>query len=731
MRKKNKMDGSRPFVLRLTHSALRTPHSAFLLAYSTLALAFTWPLVTMRDTVMGDGKDDWQEVWEMWWMDRALRAGSTPYHFSTLYAPGGATNFLHSLNPIEILISLPVVWTLGPIAADNVACWLAIIVTAMGGYLLGRDVTGSHAAGFVAGLALGFAPHQMAQLLGHMDVASIQFFVLGVWCLYRSFGTPGTKGVVWALWGAVGVAASALSHPYSFISAVIVMLFMGVCWTVTRAGSGPAWQPLAKSLLAVGVGVAVVGPFLAAQARQTSGPDAPRRRELTPESVRAEREYYSADLLAYVVPSPFHPIWGKSSLQTMKPITGGLSEQVVFPGFTVIALALVGVLSPRTRRKAFFWLLLVLLGLAMSFGPSLHIAGTRTDFELPLQALFYALPGTEFVRVPARFSIILLLGLSVCAALGAHALWSSRIVGRRLRYLLVAGFPLLIMFEFFSAPYPTSTLKVEAWWDKVPVDRANYAAVLEVPFDRAEAGPLKWQLVSGLPLAGGYLSRQPVYPLSSGVPPFTDFGLNRYYEPPLFDRAKETRCAPLPGEATYPDVMRLAKVRYIVLHLNQLAPDDPRIAMAARVVARPPVYTSPTLTVYDTGGGEPSAGLFGTVEDTEDWYPPEGGSYRWATRSLARLQVWSGSEQDVNLRFKLTSFPDSRTVTVSLGDKVLARESVPPEGRVFDLNWRAPRGFSTILLSADGPQVRPASIGGGNDKRPLTMSIGECSYATR
>src|SRR5437879_5277240 len=88
---------------RITHHVSRfTFHSSLVFViYLLTALAFTWPLATrVSDTILGGGGDGWQETWEMWWMNRAIQAGSTPYHFSTLYAPDGATNFLHSLNPI-------------------------------------------------------------------------------------------------------------------------------------------------------------------------------------------------------------------------------------------------------------------------------------------------------------------------------------------------------------------------------------------------------------------------------------------------------------------------------------------------------------------------------------------------------------------------------------------------------------------------------------------------------
>jgi hypothetical protein len=69
--------------------------------YTLLALIFTWPLpVVAAHAVMGDGADAWQVTWDLWWVNRALLTGQTPYHFSTLYAPDGATNYLHLLNSV-------------------------------------------------------------------------------------------------------------------------------------------------------------------------------------------------------------------------------------------------------------------------------------------------------------------------------------------------------------------------------------------------------------------------------------------------------------------------------------------------------------------------------------------------------------------------------------------------------------------------------------------------------
>jgi len=705
--------------------------------YVALALAFTWPVVSVVATAtMGDGSDGWQESWEMWWLNRAIQTGSMPYHFSTLYAPYGATNYLHSFNPIENVLTLPVQWAFGPIAAYNTACWMAIFLTAFGAYLLGRDVTGNRAAGFVAGLILGFAPHQMAQLLGHMDVASIQFYVLGVWCLYRSFSST-DRSLAWALWSGACLAASALSHPYSLIYGLITLPLMGAAWSIRRfvdgRGDAPGdrpirrrLQPALNALIALTVGLAVVSPLLIAMARQLTGHEAPRRRDI-PAEVIEEREGFSADLMAYAMPSPYNPLWGAASKRAAGVTTEGV-EKVVFPGYVAMALGLVGAFARSTRRRAAFWALLGVTGLLLSLGPTLHVWGVSTFSPMPA-TLFYFLPGSFTVRVPARFSVMLLLGLCICSALGTLALLRSRAF-RRLRLPTFAAILLLIGLEFLPVPYPTAPFVVERWFDKV-AGASERTAVLDVPFEPGYSRPLMWQMASGMPLAGGYLSRQPVDPLSGGAPPFPEFGLNRPPQIDIYDRAVDNLCRPLPDRSSYLDVMRLAGVRFLVLHLDALDQSDPRINMAAELFPTPPVYRSDTLMVYDAGGGDAPASLFGMAEDTEDWFPVEGGKLRWAFTKPARIHVWSGANRELTLQFKARSFPGERDLTISVAGKPLLTERIGLDELPIVLKWTVPKGFSTLALTVSGSAISPKEAGLGGDGRPLSLAISECSYSVR
>jgi hypothetical protein len=80
---------------------------------------------------------------------------------------------------------------------------------------------------------------------------------------------------------------------------------------------------------------------------------------------------------------------------------------------------------------------------------------------------------------------------------------------------------------------------------------------------------------------------------------------------------------------------------------------------------------------------------------------------------------------------KLASFLQERSFTITAGSKELASGTLGTEARIFDLQWQVPKGFSTVLVTAGGQPVAPASVGIGNDLRPLVVNLSECSYSTK
>ena len=695
--------------------------------YYVLALLFSWPLPLQAATaIMGDGKDGWLETWNFWWLNRALGSGQPPYTFSTQFAPGGVTSHLHILNPLQGFLTLPVQWLFGVPLAYNVACWSALALTAFGSYVLCRDVSESRIAGLLGGLIIGFAPHQMAQLLSHGSVASAQYFVLGIWCLWRAFQVAGRASWVWAAWSGACLVASWLTHFYLALFQGAAMLLLGLLFFGRKEAGGARWRPLALAGAAIMLGLGLAGPLLVAAAKDASSPDAAGQQEGTVEEIKS----YSADLLAYLIPSPLHPLWGEPARAALRPLQGTLIEKVVFPGYLALALGLVGAISKRTRKAALPWVAIALAGLLLSLGPTLHIGGNDTGIQMPAAA-FYALPLSSLLRVPARFTLLFGLGLGVCAALGMRALrdW-AREPNRRLAPALAGGLLVLpvlpVLFELLPLPFPVTALKADPWYAQ---QAGNSGAVLEVPFDQYDTRPLAAQIVSGLPLVGGYLSRMPVYPPDRGVPPFAQFGLDRVPGSPLPPADEKGVCAPSVRPADYLDLLRLADVHYVVVHPGRMKQGDPRINFAAGLFPEGPVYTSGDTVAYEVTGKGPGAALLGAVEDARDWGEVEESSYRWTANTTARINVWSSLQRTVHLALALQSFGEDRHIGFAAGSNLIAESTVTQQLTQFALDWTAAGGFSSLRVSVSGRPHTPASLGLGADERPLTFKLAGCALS--
>lgn len=201
------------------------------------------------------------------------------------------------------------------------------------------------------------------------------------------------------------------------------------------------------------------------------------------------------------------------------------------------AAALLAV-SRRARATGRGWLaspagaltLLTLFGAAMSLGPELRAHGRLLD-DWTLYRMFYRyVPGFDGLRAPARFGMIVALGVAALAGLGAH------ILGRwRRGPLIVALASVLILAESLAvpldvnanstdykqpglAPLPArlaigaATPQVYGFVARLPPS----AAVLEMPFGEPafEMRYMFYAIAHRHPLVNGY---------SGGAP--TEYGL--------------------------------------------------------------------------------------------------------------------------------------------------------------------------------------------------------------
>lgn len=174
-------------------SRLARYHGLPLLLYTALALLMTWPLAMHFTTaVSGIGYDSWQNMWNIWWLKEALLHGHNPYYTTAIYYPHGTSLLLHTLNPINFLISLPVHALFGLVAAYNFVVLFSLSVSGYTAYLLASDVTGDRRAGVVAGAAYASSAYLLAQVYGgHTNLMAAEWLPLAVLLLRRACLAPG------------------------------------------------------------------------------------------------------------------------------------------------------------------------------------------------------------------------------------------------------------------------------------------------------------------------------------------------------------------------------------------------------------------------------------------------------------------------------------------------------------------------------------------------------------
>ncbi|NLE76395.1 MAG: hypothetical protein GX605_06545 [Chloroflexi bacterium] len=490
----------------------RTPHRshlAALLGYAVLTVGMTWPLALQAGAAIpGDGFDGWQNTWNLWWVKTALvERFANPFHTDMLFPPTGVDLYFHTLNFFNGLVSLPVQAVGGLLWAYNSVVLLSFVLGGYGVFLLVRYLAHRQGqrgpwvgwAAFVGGCVFTFSPFHFAHLLGHMQVFSLEWLPFYVLAFLKAMEQP-PKGWRGALTPALFLILVGLCDwYYVFYLGLFTLLYLAYLGVQRRLG----WAHLRTS---VGIGLlfaVALSPLLAPMVRTAS-----RESFMVPDPQQTVQ--LSADLLAFVTPNPFHPLWGSAARQAGERFGSTLSERTVFLGFTPLALALVG--GWRCFRRGRFWWVSLAAFTVLALGPVLHVGGRSAwgtsgwQVPLPYMLLYHLVPFVQISRSVSRFSVMVMLSLAVLAGIGMLALAQGRRECWGWRAGLGAAAVALICFEFLPTPYPLSPPDTPAWYRQLAAEPGDFA-ILNVPMNWDRPGYLLYQTEHGKRLSVAYISR--------------------------------------------------------------------------------------------------------------------------------------------------------------------------------------------------------------------------------
>ena len=328
-------------------------------AYLLIAIGWTWPLATRLTTAIpGDGKDGWQNAWNLWWVATALNTGRWPWRTDLLFHPYGADLYLHPLEALNGLLAWPLLDAAGVVPAYNAIVFFSLVASAVAMYALARDRlrrAGAAPAGAWARAApvRGRAALRVQPLHGRPPAEPPEpDRRLGL-AAERAGAVAGRGvdgghgGAAWA--GALGpplLGAGALTLTGLCDWQFLLFLALGTAgWGVVMLARRQ-WRALPGLALSWGGAALALSPLIVGTALQAARTPASSFSGFAGDIVT-----YSADLLAYVVPSPFHPWWGDWALAILRPWPATLIEKVMFPTYTALALAGVALASARARGR--------------------------------------------------------------------------------------------------------------------------------------------------------------------------------------------------------------------------------------------------------------------------------------------------------------------------------------------------------------------------------------------
>ena len=420
-----------------------------LAAYALVTLVMTRPYVNYESFGTASYEGDARLIiWTLAWGNHARLSGEPFFQSNVFFPDPDSLRYNEHLFGLG-LFTLP--WAaagLSPVLAYNVVWWLTFLLNGLAAFFLLRRFVGDDLSAFAGSLVYACSFYVMLHAHGHLHLIWIWPLPVSLLLLDRWFDAPRRRTL--ALWLLV-VLLEALTSWYLAVMVLVANVIMAgvLLATDVRRTGGAGWGTLtsralwrrrmAQGAVATIVAMICAWPFARHYGELRSSAD--------------EAAIYSADLASYVVPpeNTLLGLWWRANIDGRPGSAWG--EQTLFIGWLALGLAAFGIaVLFRNRgisRRAWVFPILTLTAFLLSLGPDPALLGGST--LAPFRWLS-ELPGFAGLRAPARFGVLVSLGVAGLAAIGAGAL--VRGLRRPAGYDIVAAAVPLMLMEWFVVDFP-------------------------------------------------------------------------------------------------------------------------------------------------------------------------------------------------------------------------------------------------------------------------------------
>jgi hypothetical protein len=422
-------------------------------------------------------------TWILGWNIHKIRTGLSGYWNANLFYPHNLTlTFSEHLAGIAIL-GLPVMLlTDNIIFTYNFLFLLSFILSGFGAYLLVKHLTGNFWAGIIAGVIFAFSSYKFSQWI-HLHMLNAQWIPFGFLYLHKFFEKTKYKYLALFIFFYILQCISSL-HNGLFMT-VFAVIFIVYYVLVKKIRDKKFLAVTALSLIfAFIVLLPFSYPYI--QAKRHYG----LKRELS------DAKNYSAQVKSYLTAYRTNRIYGKLTRRLWQHGGKGGFEKELFFGIIASLLAFICLWPSRPIRpkkmkithNEKFYLLMVISSVLFSFGPAIQFFG-KSSLPGPYLLLYYLVPGFKGIRVPARFAIMVLLGIGVLAGYG-YRKFSEKFDVPIKKSILGMTLVMLILAECLIVPLPAPQVKtgenIPSVYKWLSQQRDDFA-IVELPLHSASS----------------------------------------------------------------------------------------------------------------------------------------------------------------------------------------------------------------------------------------------------
>lgn len=444
--------------------------------YAAVTFVMAYPFsLSPGSTVVADLPDTHLFIWTLAWDTHAFLHQPLLIFDANIYHPYPNT-LAYSENLIgSAFFAAPVIWLTGNLVlAMNLAALLTCVLCGVGAYFLARRWGLSPAAAFICGVIFAFAPPRFFRL-GQLHMTAVQWIPFSLAFLHTyleqglstqdapstvhpSLKTGRRRDLLLAI-ACFSLQVLSSGHGAAFLAVAIVLLF---AWR-TAAGQPLAIRRWLKDCGAAGAyllapSIWMLLPYRAAQV------GAGLRREYPGDSMPGLESFLAS-------PSRFHEY-----LQRVV-IGRTINDEAVaflFPGLLVILFTVLAIVTWRPFDSAQGTPIRARLGDdPTGYFALLGIVSTLMFVTWPIDIwrYVYSLPGFNFIRVPSRFILLVMLCLAVLTAAAFDRLTATR--SARTRVVTAALLATLLLAEyagypFAGVPYAVEIPAIDRWLNTLP-----------------------------------------------------------------------------------------------------------------------------------------------------------------------------------------------------------------------------------------------------------------------